>query len=59
MNERPCGEHIAGGVGCKVKECAFHTSSDLCTAHRITVSNADARRKDETYCATFVNRAEL
>ena len=59
MNEKPCGERVAKDVGCKVQECAFHTRSDLCTAQRITVSNAQAHRKDETYCATFVNKAEL
>ena len=59
MNEKPCGEHIARDVGCKVKECAFHTRSDLCTAQKITVSNAQAQRQDETFCATFVNKAEL
>ena len=45
MNEKPCGEHIAANVGCKVKECLFHTKSDLCTAPRITISNENARRK--------------
>ena len=59
MNETPCGEHIAKDVGCKVKECVYHTRSDLCTAQRITVANAEARRKDETFCSTFVSRAEL
>ena len=59
MNEKPCGEHIAANVGCKVKECLFHTKSDLCTAQRITISNESARRKAETFCATFENRTEF
>ena len=59
MNEKPCGDHIARDVGCKVKECIYHTRSDLCTAQRITVSNEKATRKTETFCATFENRAEF
>ena len=59
MNEKPCGDHIARDVGCKVKECVYHTRSDLCSAQRITVSNENAKKKSETFCATFENRAEF
>ena len=59
MNERPCGERIVQNVGCKVKECVYHTKSDICTAREITVSNENARRKAETFCATFENRSSF
>lgn len=59
MNEKTCDEHIARDVDCKVRECIYHTRSDLCAAQRITVSNEKAARKSEPFCATFENRADL
>lgn len=57
MNERPCGENIVQNVGCRVKECLYHNRADYCTARAITVSNENAQRKSETFCATFENKA--
>ena len=59
MNEKPCGEKTVQNVGCQVKDCAYHSASDICTARKITVSNEKARRKAETFCATFENRTEF
>ena len=58
MNEKTCGEKTVRNVGCTVKDCVYHTKSDVCTAQRITVSNENAQRKAETFCSTFENRAE-
>lgn len=44
-------------IGCCVKDCKYHVSSDVCAAERIKVENAQAKQKGETFCATFVNRA--
>ena len=59
MNERPCGEHTVQNVGCKVKDCIYHTKSDLCTAQKITVANEKAKKNIETFCATFENKADF
>ncbi|MBR6115592.1 MAG: DUF1540 domain-containing protein [Oscillospiraceae bacterium] len=59
MNERPCGENTVQNVGCRVKECLYHNRADMCTAHKIEVSNENARRKAETFCATFENKASF
>ena len=59
MNEKPCGERTVQNVGCTVRDCVYHTRSDLCAARKIVVSNENARRKAETFCSTFENRAEF
>ncbi len=51
--------HCVQNVGCQVKDCLYHTDTDKCHAEKITVSNEKAQQKAETFCATFVNRAEF
>ena len=43
-------------IGCCVKDCKYHVSSDYCSATGIKVENAQAKQKGETFCSTFVNR---
>lgn len=38
-------------IDCCVKDCKYHTAADQCTASHINVSNEDAQRKAETFCA--------
>ena len=46
-------------VGCTVKDCKYHSSLDMCNAKHINVSNENAQRKADTFCATFENKASF
>ena len=46
-------------VGCGVRDCLYHSENDRCQAERIIVSNEHARRKAETFCATFECRGNM
>ena len=59
MNEKPGIEKTVHSVVCSVKDCIYHHAANMCTAHKINVSNEKAQRKAETFCATFENRAEF
>ena len=59
MNEKATGSKTVQNVGCTVKDCIYHTRSDVCTASQIHVSNEKAQRKAETFCSTFENKEEL
>ena len=59
MNEKTNSGKIVQNVGCTVKDCVYHMKSDICCAREITVSNEKAQRKAETFCSTFVNKAEF
>ena len=59
MNEKKSNCSCVQNVDCCVKDCRYHASDDRCSARSIHVENADARRKGETFCSTFENRAEL
>lgn len=59
MDEKHCGEKTVRNVGCSVKECMYHTPSDVCCAHEIKVSNEQAKTKAETFCSTFIGKAEF
>ncbi len=52
MSEKNKPEHVKN-VGCIVKDCRFHSDADRCHAEHITVSNAEAQNKAETFCSTF------
>ena len=49
-------EKTNGKIDCCVKDGKYHTAANQCTASHINVSNEDAQRKAETFCATFENR---
>ena len=47
----------ARGVGCDVRHCRYHSSTeDRCEAAHIEVQNKSALSKGETYCGTFLPR---
>ena len=46
-------------VGCSVKDCKYHSESNMCCATAIKVSNENAQRKADTFCSTFENKAGL
>jgi len=58
MNEKSRTNGVKN-VGCKVKDCLFHSENDRCHAEKITVSNETAQNKAETFCATFENKAQF
>ena len=57
MSEKKPSCSCVQNVSCCVKDCKFHSENGTCGAGAIRVSNEKARRKAETFCSTFENRA--
>lgn len=45
-------------IGCDVKNCHYHDSSNYCTAEQINVGPVSAATSADTICATFKPKEE-
>ena len=53
MNDNKKATSRVTAVGCCVENCSYHTDTGHCCAKAISVDNATAKQKSETFCSTF------
>ncbi|HIW16456.1 MAG TPA: DUF1540 domain-containing protein [Firmicutes bacterium] len=53
MNDNKKATSRVTAVGCCVENCSYHTDTGHCCAKAISVENATAKQKSETFCSTF------
>lgn len=49
-------KHIKG-IGCDVKNCAYHDGDCYCTADKVTIGPSYATSSADTVCATFKEKS--